>query len=99
MKLFTLFEKGKTKFDEKNDTGIEGRRWAVEVFLNSISFLLKIFQEIKYEEYNDWKLGNGYYNLEIIFDPRKWKIEKTKIVYDGFHNYLQFGPLCFNWFG
>ena len=97
MKLFTLFEKGKLDFDIKNDTGIEGRRWVAEVFVDLTSCSVGFFHEIKYEEYNDWKHGSGYYDFNFIFDPRKWKIHKHSIPYNGFHNTLQFGPFCFNW--
>ena len=92
--LFTLFNEGPIPgHDDKYQTGITGRRWALCLERWGISWEHHCLYGDKVH------FGPSYYTVGVHLDPRLWfqRFGRTEIQYDGFHNSFQVGPFYVSW--
>jgi hypothetical protein len=79
--------------DDKFNTGIIGRRWAMVARRWYVGFE----SQHRYKNY-EWSAAAGeYYIAGFMTSLRDWGFGYSKAQYDGFHCALWFGPFYISW--
>ena len=89
MTLLSLFECGPIAgHDDRYQTGIKGRRWALVVNHAGVGFEHQCLYD------DGWSWGAGYYLLGV---RREWRLGYYNAYYDGDHHVVSLGPFYFTW--
>jgi hypothetical protein len=80
--------------DDRFNTGILGRRWALQVYGDSGAVYLGLEFQCKYELLG-WKPAGEYYVAGVNLGL--WQLGHTEAEYDGVHHSISLGPLFVAW--